>query len=426
LAEQSGIAERREQLVVELDSEELVSLKNATFGLLRYCQRSNWAGYDPYDALNSRIFEALPFLHFKLARLVLTQGLKRSPINFRPLLLIPKTKNPKGLALFLTAILKLSKTGLLEAGEVIKNLIAEFVALRSPHTAYWCWGYSFPWQTRTSLIPRGAPNLVCTSFVASALLDLYETSGEERFLVMAASSADYIRKELLWTDRESVASFSYPAPCVESKIHNANFLGAALLCRVYSHTAQQDLMEVALAVARYSAGRQCEDGSWDYGEAPTQKWKDNFHTGFNLCALRCIGRYASTSDFKSHLSRGLNFYVKHFFTHDGAPRYFHNRTEPLDVHSAAQSIITLLECKELAPGNMGLARVVLNWTLANLLDKAGYFYYQKREWGTRKTPFMRWGQAWMLLALAAYLEAIHGGITTPAAVDPVALSEVVQ
>ena len=40
---------------------------------------------------------------------VLTQALKRSPINVRPLALIPKTQNPKALALFLSAFLRIAK-----------------------------------------------------------------------------------------------------------------------------------------------------------------------------------------------------------------------------------------------------------------------------------------------------------------------------
>ena len=74
----------------------------------------------------------------------------------------------------------------------------------------------------------------------------------------------------------------------ETRVHNANFLGAALLCRVYKHSGEKKFLEPALKVARYSAAKQHDDGSWDYGESPTQRWVDNFHTGYNLCALRSI------------------------------------------------------------------------------------------------------------------------------------------
>jgi len=36
--------------------------------LLAYCQANDWAGYDPYDAVNSRAFAALPFLNSRLPR----------------------------------------------------------------------------------------------------------------------------------------------------------------------------------------------------------------------------------------------------------------------------------------------------------------------------------------------------------------------
>src|SRR5229473_2416857 len=83
----------------------------ATQKLLAHCQANDWAGHDPYDALNSKVFDTLPFLNSRVPRLVLTQAMKRSPINIRRLALIPKTQNPKAMSLFLSAFLNLSKVG---------------------------------------------------------------------------------------------------------------------------------------------------------------------------------------------------------------------------------------------------------------------------------------------------------------------------
>jgi hypothetical protein len=392
--------------VLKLHGGDMAAVKDAALKTLAYCRANDWAGHDPYDALNSKVFKALPFLNARLPRLALTQAMKRCPFNIRSLLLVPKTQNPKGLALFLTALLKFAKLGLLYPDEELVRTMAEKLSeLRSPNTSYWCWGYSFPWQTRTLLVSRGAPNLVCTSFVANALLDLYETCCEARYLSAAISAADYILNELYWTGDDSIACFSYPVPSAQSQVHNANLLGAALLCRVYKHSGDQKFLEPALKVARYSASKQRVDGSWDYGESPTQRWIDNFHTGYNLCALRRIGREAETTEFLVHVSRGFEFYRQHFFQEDGAPKYFHDRTYPLDVHSVAQSILTLLELKDLDEANVKLARSVFQWAMANLWNEDGFFYYQKLRWATIKIPYMRWGQAWMLLALAALLEA---------------------
>ena len=35
--------------------------------LLDWCRRRDWAGWDPYDALNSRLLKALPFLDAMVA-----------------------------------------------------------------------------------------------------------------------------------------------------------------------------------------------------------------------------------------------------------------------------------------------------------------------------------------------------------------------
>ena len=110
----------------------MTDLKPITLKLLDYCKTNDWVGYDPYDALNSKLFKHLPFLDFKLFRLALTQILKRSPVNFRPLLLLPKTENPKAIALFLMSFLKLKKLGLLENDDLIPLMTQKLIDLRSP------------------------------------------------------------------------------------------------------------------------------------------------------------------------------------------------------------------------------------------------------------------------------------------------------
>ena len=240
--------------------------------------------------------------------------------------------------------------------------------------------------------------------MANALLDAYEAKNDARCLRMAISAAEYILDELYWTEDENEAGFSYPLPSIRSRVHNANFLGAALFCRVYRHSGEKKFLDPALKAARYSAARQHQDGSWDYGEWPTQKWVDNFHTGYNLSALRTIGRYAGTLEFQSHVRRGFEFYRKHFFREDGAPKYFHDRTYPIDIHSVAQSIITLLEFKDLDGNTVKLAHSVFDWAMKQMWDERGYFYYQVLPYYKNKIPYMRWSQAWMLLALSTLLE----------------------
>lgn len=381
------------------------NVRSVTLKLLDYCECNGWAGYDPYDALNSKLFAALPALTSRIPQLVLTQALKRSPINLRPLLGIPKTQNPKGLGLFLSASVKLLKIGF-DRARLMETMIGRLRTLRSQGTSYWCWGYSFPWQTRTIVVPLGAPNLVCTSFVANALLDVYDHCGDSQCLEMASSAAEYIIDQLYWTDG-SEAGFSYPLASVRSRVHNANLLAAALLCRVFANSHDQRLLDCAMHVARYSANKQRPDGSWRYGEAASQQWIDNFHTGYNLCALQEIARYTPTTEFDGVLQRGYEFYRHHFFREDGSVRYFHDRDYPIDIHCVAQSIITLVKFRHKRE-NLPLAYSVLQWALTHLWDDRGFFYYRKLRAGSNKISYMRWSQAWMLLAIATLLEQPMG------------------
>lgn len=389
------------------------SVRGATIKLLGYCESRRWAGVDPYDALNSRFFQALPILDRRIPRLILTQVLKRSIIDVRPMLLVPGAQNPKALGLFLMSLLKLSKIGIVHSADSVTEMVRNLESLRSADSKYWCWGYSFPWQTRTLLVPRWAPNLVCTTFIANALLDAYEQTRQARFLEMAFSSAQFILNELYWTEGQYVAGFAYPLPSMRNNVHNGNLLGAALFCRVARHTGEKMFIEPALKVARYSASRQREDGSWHYGEAPTQKWIDNFHTGYNLDALRAIGKELETDEFEWCVRRGFAFYHSHFFREDGATRYFHDRTYPIDIHCVAQSILTLVNLKDLDRGNIPLAHSVLNWALNHMWDEKGFFYYRVLRTCTIRTSYMRWSQAWMLLAMSTLL-AESGTEETPA------------
>ncbi len=398
-------------------------VERAARKLLAYCQQQDWAGHDPYDALNSGLFKALPFLDARFPRLALTQLLKRSPIDVRGLARVPKTQNPKAMALFLRALLQLPNSVVEDDGreDLIHYMIDRLAGLRSPGSSYWAWGYSFPWQGRSILVPAHAPNLVCTTFVAGALLDAYEVGArkrtrdpqlEQQCLTMAASAAEYMLNDLYWRDGAR-AGFSYPMPGLRGETHNANLLAAALLCRVYEHTGEEKFLEPALRVARQTAGKQQPDGSWFYGEHSSQRWIDNFHTGYNLEALRSIQRSLETTEFDSSVRRGFEFYRTHFFGEDGAAKYFHDRVYPLDIHCVAQSILTLLAFRDLDAGNVQLACSVFDWAMKRMWDERGFFYYRVLRFCTIRTSYMRWSQAWMLLALSSLLRATDSELKGP-------------
>jgi len=388
----------------------LETVKGTTMKLLAYCQANDWAGYDPYDGLNSKVFQALKIFHFKLPRLALIQLMKRSPVNFRRILQVPRSLSPKGISLFLTSVNKLYEIGLVHDDKIIRTLSDWLLGLSLLNDGYLAWGYNFDWQALTGLVPYGTPNIICSTFAGNALLDTYKNFPDPRFLESATRVSSFLLDRLYWEVDSKDAFFSYMPISLKPiiPIHNANLLGAAFLTRVARETRKKALLAPALKAARFSASKQQGEGSWDYGEwdRPSQRWIDNFHTGFNLCALRNIGRDAETSEFEPHIKRGFDFYRQHFFEKDEAPKYYHDRLYPIDIHSVAQSIITLVALKDLDKNNTQLAKTVLAWAMSNMWDSKGYFYFQKHRCWTIRIPYMRWSQAWMLLALATLAESL--------------------
>ena len=81
---------------------------------------------------------------------------------------------------------------------------------------------------------------------------------------------------------------------------------------------------------------------------------------------------------------------------------------PIDIHSPAQFIVTLTKTEKLKE-NLLLADKVLNWTIKNMQDKEGYFYYQSRKYYKNKISYMRWSNAWMYAGLSNLFHKIKLG-----------------
>src|SRR2546428_5958651 len=73
--------------------------------------RSGWRGFDPYDGLLSPIARLPVVGRSRSFRLALTQVVKRSPVNLRPVLGIKEGLNHKALALLLSAAARNAEGG---------------------------------------------------------------------------------------------------------------------------------------------------------------------------------------------------------------------------------------------------------------------------------------------------------------------------
>lgn len=384
-------------------------IESAYANLDAWCREHDYSGHDPFDALNSRLFRALPLLSSsRAARLLWTQALKRSPVNFRALARVPTGRNAKGTALFaLAALAEFRRTRTRQAEEKARRLIEDLreARLKSKSGAT-CWGYNFDWQGRAFFAPQGTPTIVPTAFAARALLEAAESFNDEGYLKTARSSCDFILRDLN-TSEEGVDELCWSySPVDRTRVFNASLLAAETLCSVGALTRERELIELALRGARYVANRQHEAGSWAYGADSYQSWADNFHTAFILTSFARIMKASveARSEFAGVVSRGLEFWRESFFMPDGWPKYYPDSLYPADAHSAGAAVVALAELESIAPPALPLAEKIAHWAIRRLQSGRGFFYYQKRRFYTVRTPYMRWSQSWMLYALARLLE----------------------
>jgi len=387
------------------------TIHDAFTQLFAWCRSHNFAGHDPFDALNSRLFQATPLRHSRRARLAWTQLVKRSPVDLRSIGLVPAGRNSKGIALFALAALanyRRSKTN--DTEKEARQLLNDLLSMRLEGWSGAAWGYNFDWQSRVFFAPRGTPTIVATAFAARAFIEATHAFDDETYLRTARSACDFILQDLPRSEETpSEICFSY-SPGTVNRIYNASLLAAETLAGVAAITGEQELCQWAIHAARYVVNQQHENGSWVYGAAENQAWIDNFHSAYLLTSLaRVIGPCpaAQTTEFTEALQRGYRFWRNGFFLADGWPKYYHDGLYPADAHAAATAIITFLELRELDRDAMALAEKIAQWSVRNLRDERGYFYHQRRRFYTVRTPFMRWTQAWMLYALARLTEEEH-------------------
>lgn len=378
-----------------------------------YCEAENFAGWDPYDGLNSRLFQATPLRHWDLARLVWIQGFKRCPINFRRLFQVSKEHNAKGIGLLLSGYCTIYQAQQVSGREdvgpqddilaTIDFLAETLLSLRSPGYSGACWGYNFDWQARRLfLFPKNTPTVVATTFCAAALLAAYEITRKEQWLQVALSAGRFVLHDLGRTPKNRGFLFSYSPLPGNNTVYNASLLGSKLLSLCYGYTGEEELRSAARESVLACVDAQQPDGSWRYGELPVQGWIDSFHTGYNLEALQAYMELCGDATVAPAIEKGLAFYLEHFFLPDGTPKYYHDKTWPIDIHCPAQLFVTLSRLHVFAEHRQ-LADKVMAWTIRNMQDPQGYFYYQLKKTINSKIPYMRWSNAFMLYAMSLYL-----------------------
>lgn len=383
-------------------------LENSIQKLEKWVEDHDYKGYEPFDGLSS-FFRPLTFGNLFLDRLLM-QLVRQSPLNLRPLLGVKPLESTIGRGYMVGGYLTMLKlTGDKKYKDKAVLCLDWLMENKSLGYIDYSWGKHFDFASRGGRYPKFEPITIWTSLIGLSFLDAYETIGDKKYLDVAVSVCNWILK-LPRNQTNSGICLGYTAlkngDCCT--IHNQSMTGAAMLARTAKHTDNPEYIKIAKEAMKYSCTRQLPNGGWYYGEDPKYHWIDNFHTGYNLNALKCYIECTNDKAYEENLCQSLEFLKNNFFEENSRPKYYHNRTYPVDSQCASQAIETLANFSDYDKDTLELAIKVAKWTIDNMQDKDGHFYYRQYPIGIKaKTPMLHWAQATTHKALALLFSKLN-------------------
>lgn len=373
-----------------------MTVDEAVASIRAWGEARDWCGYDPYDGLNSPLAPALS-LGTALGRRLLTQTVKLSPLNVRPLLGVRPMWNAKAIGLVAAGYARSAAAdGDGQARAAAERWLDWLEAHPSPGTAA-AWGYHFPVQTRVFRYERGTPNTIATAFVAHAFLDACELLGSDRGDTVRAT-VRFLGAQLV---RRPCGTYFRYLPGEDELVHNASLLACSVLARAAVVLDEPALGADVEAAVVTSLAAQRSDGSWPYADAPGHEWVDNFHTGYVLESLAACE--PAVGEVAGALDRGIDYWERELFLPDGTPKYTPTSLYPLDAHCYAQAIETWLAVARHCHDGLARAERVASLLIRDFLDPRGFVRFQRRRLWTNGVAFVRWTTAPSFRALAQIL-----------------------
>lgn len=373
---------------------------------LNWAKQKDYAGYSKFDALNSPLLRALSFNN-RFIRLAFMTLISRTPINVRPLIGTSQSRNPKGIGLFALAYLQLyaayGQTADLAEARTLLSWLDDNAA--SGYSGK-CWGYDHAWQSMHFYAPKYSPNIVVTGNIVYAFLTAYEITKEPHYLEIARSSVEFMLKDLATPiETPTMRNIGY-VPGSQWGVLNINGLAATILSWVWQHTGEPHLKQEARRLITFLVDKQTDYGAWHYAwpQQTSNVKHDNYHTGNVLDWVLEYSVRSQDETFLPNFKQGLDFYQKHLFLPNGAPKWMSHKTFPHDSHGSAQGIVTFSKAAlHVDPKHLAWAEQIASWVINNMQHPDGYYYYQIGKFHTKRYTLMRWCNAWMAYGLGTLL-----------------------
>jgi hypothetical protein len=383
--------------------------------LRNWISENGYSGYDPYDIKGHPLILRLTRLGNRnymasLLREIIFEFFYTFPVASRRMLHIKPAWNAKAMGLFAASYIDLytmqQDEKCLDPMRFCLNWLKNN---KIKATRGIGWGYPFDWQSQM-LIPAGTPNGIVTTAVGEAFWMHYRQFGDLESLMYCKEICEFLIQLPVDHLDEDRICFSY-TPLFLNHVHNLNLFVAEFLIKIGMETGNTTWVYAGNKAVNYTIAHQAVTGEFDYNGPPEKPLChfDNYHTGFVLRMLYSIWKLTGREDVQVALQKGYQHYITHFFEDGRIPKLMPDKKYRIDIHSCAESINCLSTLSPEYPEGLRLSEKVLLWTIENLQDKSGYFYYgilKSRLIGLTfksKIPYIRWSQAWMLRAISKYL-----------------------
>ena len=373
-------------------------IRNRIASIDEYLSHTSYQSYDPYDGLASPLAKLL-LSQSQLFSRIWQQAIRLFPINIRPLIGIRKMSHTKAISDFASAYCILFSSAQNESYELkARQLLRYLETVSSPTPNGLGWGLRFPFATRFVKADENQVNIFQTINAIHSFLDGFETFKDPVYLEVAIRGFKFLEYDLGYVESNETIYWKYWTG-LEVEIFNVSGLMIGLCGRMRSATNENKYLTFAQKLFCYIKQAQNSDGSWYYSADPKGWFIDGFHTGYILEGI-CRGIMERVIDKDAALEKGVEYYLKHFFTKDGTPRYFHNATYPIDGQNAAQALQTLHFILNVNFAVHELVGKSLKRIDELLWSQRGYYYYKRSKLMVYKTPMHRWVTGPMLLSLS--------------------------
>jgi len=259
-------------------------------------------------------------------------------------------------------------------------------------------------------LPKGTPCVTVTAYSTEAFLEGYRLTGKGEYLEIALKTSDFVSNDLNRKVTDSETALSY-TPLDQNYVLNANSYAAKILVDTIEYRDDLGRRDLIDKICNYILAQQNSDGSWYYfdkDDVPKKRnFIDSFHTCFVLENLYAIWEWKKDERLKKAVDKGYKFFLEHFLNDDFSISYYYKYPYPtgvkVDIRCCAEAIHCLVALSEMYPESLNIAKKIAEWTINNMQDKNGYFYFRIYKTHKHKMPYIRWGQAPMLNALTALL-----------------------